>query len=164
MSRAPDGDARKRARVVRLQRWLLNPPMKLLVWAGLVPGHVVLETRGRRTGRARRAVVGAHAEQDSIWIVAEQGRYAAWVRNLEADPSVRVRHRARWRPARAEIVEGDDPRARLSSWDRPGHARLVQSVGTQLVTVRLDLRPTTPHAPGSGSAPDEPEVRSPPSG
>lgn len=147
MSRTADSDARKRARVTRLQRWVLNPPMKLLVGAGLVPGHVVLETRGRRTGRARRTVLGAHAERDTIWIVAEQGRHAAWVRNVEADPNVRVRHRARWRPARAEIVDGDDPRARLSSWDRPGHARLVQSVGTQLATVRLDLRPPAPPGP-----------------
>ena len=139
MSRTADRDGRKRARVTRLQRWLLNPPMKLLVWGGLVPGHVVLETRGRRTGRARRTVVGAHAERDAIWIVAEQGRHAAWVRNVEADPNVRVRHRARWRPARAEIMDHDDPRERLASWDRPGHARLVQSAGTQLTTVRVDL-------------------------
>jgi deazaflavin-dependent oxidoreductase (nitroreductase family) len=135
----PDGDAHKRARVVRVQRWVLNPPMKLLVWAGLVPGHIVLETRGRRTGRRRRTVVGAHREQDTVWVVAEQGRHAAWVRNLDADPTVRVRHRARWRPARAVIVDGDDPAARLRTWDRPGHARLVRALGTELATVRLDL-------------------------
>lgn len=141
MSGAPGPDARKRARVLSVQRWLLNPPMKLLVWVGVVPGHVVLETRGRRSGRRRLTVVGAYREHDTVWIVAEQGRHAAWVCNIEADPSVRVRHRARWHPARAVVVDDDDPRARLATWDRPGHARLVQALGTQLATVRLDLRP-----------------------
>jgi deazaflavin-dependent oxidoreductase (nitroreductase family) len=139
VSGTPDGDARKRARVIRVQRWLLNPPMKLMVWLGVVPGHVVLETRGRRTGRPRRTVVGAHRDHDTVWIVAEQGRHAAWVRNLAADPSVRVRHRARWQQARAVVVDDDDSRARLATWHRPGHARLVQALGTQLATVRLDL-------------------------
>lgn len=36
-------------------------------------------------------------------------------------------------------MDDDDPRARLATWDRPGHARLVEAAGTQLVTVRLDL-------------------------
>lgn len=114
-----NGDAPRRARVIGFQRWLLNPPMKLLAWVGLVPGQVVLETRGRRTGRPRRTVVGARREQHTVWIVAEQGRRAAWVRNLDADPCVRVRHRARWQQARAVIVDDDDPRARLTTWHRP---------------------------------------------
>jgi deazaflavin-dependent oxidoreductase (nitroreductase family) len=135
---SPDG--RKRRRVVALQRWLLNPPMKILVWLGVVPGHIVIETRGRRTGRARRTVVGAHHDGEAIWAVAEQGRHAAWVRNLDADPAVRVRHRARWRPATASVIDDDDPTARLATWNRPGHARLVHRFGTQLTTVRLDLR------------------------
>jgi deazaflavin-dependent oxidoreductase (nitroreductase family) len=133
-------DAQKRRRVVALQRWLLNPPMKLLVGLGVVPGHLVIETRGRRTGRSRRTVVGAHRDGETFWVVAEQGRHAAWVRNLEADPEVRVRHRARWRSARGSIVDGDDPQARLSTWDRPGHARLVERLGAELTTIRLDLR------------------------
>lgn len=61
---------------------------------GVVPDHVVIETRGRRTGKRRRTVGGAHADGDTIWIVAEQGRHAGWVRNLEAEPDVRVRYRA----------------------------------------------------------------------
>jgi deazaflavin-dependent oxidoreductase (nitroreductase family) len=133
-------DARKRRRVLILQRRVLNPPMKLLVGLGIVPGHVVLETKGRRTGRARRTVVGAHRDADTLWIIAEQGHHAAWVRNLATDPEVRVRHRARWRSAHATILEDDDPSARLDTWQRPGHARLVERFGTQLTTVRLDLR------------------------
>lgn len=145
MTDTATGDERKRRRAVALQRWLLNPPMKLLVWLGLIPGHVIVETRGQRTGRRRRTVVGAHHDGDTVWIIAEQGRHAAWVRNLEAEPEIRVRHRARWRLARAVVVDGDDPGERLATWRRPGHARLIQAFGTQLTTVRVDLaKSTTP--------------------
>lgn len=139
-----DRVAARRRRVIALQRWVLNPPMRALVWLGSVPGHVIVETRGRQTGKRRRTVVGAQRDGDSIWIIAEQGRHAGWVRNLEANPAVRVRHRARWNFARASIVDGDDPRSRLNTWGRPGHTRLVTAFGTQLTTVHLDLRQPTP--------------------
>lgn len=130
---------RKRRRTVAVQKWVLNPPMKLAVWTGVVPGHVLIETRGRRSGRTRRTVVGAHCDGDQIWVIAEQGRHAGWVVNAEADPEVRVRHRARWRPGHATIVDADDPVARLASWSRPGHARAVRAFGTELTTMRIDL-------------------------
>lgn len=138
---SPSGD-RKRRLVVAAQRWLLNPPMRALVWLGLVPGLVLIETRGRRTGRPRRTVVGAHHDGEHLWVIAEQGRHAAWVRNAQADPAVRVRRGRQWHPARAAIIEGDDARARLATWNRPAHARAVQAFGTDLVTVRIDVRPT----------------------
>jgi len=133
-------DARKRRRVLALQRWILNPPMKVLVWLGVVPGHIVVETLGCRTGKRRRTVVGAHGDHNTVWVIAEQGRCAAWVRNLEAEPAVRVRRHARWRAARAAILDDDDPSARLATWHRSGHARLVERFGTQLTTIRLDVR------------------------
>lgn len=134
--RTNDG-ARKRRRVLRLQRWLLNPPMRLLVWLGLVPGHVIVETVGRRTGRRRRTVVGAHRDGERLWIIAEQGRHAGWVCNLEAHPEIRVRRGLRWRPATAAIIDEDDPTQRLRTWGRPGHAQLVQRLGTNLTTIQL---------------------------
>jgi hypothetical protein len=36
----------------------------------------------------------------------------------------------------------DAPSARLDTWQRPGHARLVERFGTRLTTIRLDLRET----------------------
>ena len=131
--------AAKRRRVTRLQRWVLNPPMKALAWLGLAPGLVIVETRGRRSGRRRRTVVGAHHEDGTLWIVAEQGRHAGWVRNVAADPRVRVRRHACWRPGQAHVDPDDDASARLASWGRPAHARTVRSVGTDLTTVRIDL-------------------------
>ena len=134
-----DLGARKRKRVRLLQRYLLNPPAKLMVWAGLLPGHVLIETKGRRSGKRRRTVVGMHIDGDTGWVVAEQGRHAGYVRNLEADPDLRVRRGLHWRRARAMVVEDDDPQARLEMFGRRSHAAAVRRLGTELATVRVDF-------------------------
>lgn len=131
--------AERRRRVRRLQRWVLNPPMKTATWLGLVPGHVVIETVGRVSGRRRRNVVGMHVDGDVGWVVAEQGRHAGYVRNLEANPSIRVRVRRRWHRATATIVDGDDPQVRLDSFAMERHAAAVRRFGTDLLTVRIDI-------------------------
>ena len=112
--------------------------MKAAVWLGLVGGHMLIETTGRTTGRRRRTVVGCRTEGEVVWVVAEQGRRAGYVRNLEADPRCRLRLRRRWRPATATLVVDDDPVARLARFD-PKHAALVQKAGTSLLTVRFEL-------------------------
>jgi deazaflavin-dependent oxidoreductase (nitroreductase family) len=137
-----------------LQRYLLNPPMKLAAWAGMVPGHVVVETTGRRSGKPRRNVVGMHIDDGTGWVVAEHGSQAGYVRNIEANPDVRVRVRRRWQPARAQVVADDDAEARLDALGIPGHAAAVRRFGTDLTTIRFDF--VTPpqhdheHAPDSG--------------
>ena len=131
-------EAGRRRRIVRLQRYVLNPPVKAAVWLGLVPGHMIVETTGRVSRKRRRTVVGCHRDGERLWVVAEQGRHAGYVRNLEAEPHVRVRVDRRWRPAVAAVVPGDDPVVRLASFpDR--HAALVQRLGTELLTVTFDL-------------------------
>lgn len=139
MMEAVSGDERKRRRVRVVQRYLLNPPVKLVVWAGLAPGYVLVESKGRRTGKRRRTVVGMSVEGSTGWVVAEQGRHAEYVRNIEADPHVRVRLRRRWRPARARLVPDDDPHTRLHAFDRPSHAANVRRFGTDLASVRFDF-------------------------
>ncbi len=144
-ARSADADTdrgrQKRRRVRRLQRYLLNPPAELAVWCGLVPGYVLVETTGRRSGRRRRSVVGMHMDGEVGWVVAEQGRNAGYVRNLEANPSVRVRINRRWRRANAWVVDDDDPLARLDSFRRGVHAATVRRFGTELLTIRVDLAP-----------------------
>lgn len=120
---------------------MLNPPVKAATWLGLVPGHVVVETTGRRSGRCRRTVVGMHRDGPVGWVVAEQGRRAGYVRNLVADPHVRVRTGRRWFPAIATIAANDDPQARLDSFGRPRHAAAVRRFGTDLLSIRFDLVP-----------------------
>jgi len=113
--------------------------MKAATWLGLNPGHILIETTGRVTGKRRRTVVGCHRDADSLWVVAEQGRHAGYVRNLEANPQVRVRLGGRWRQATAHVVEGDDPVARLQQFSA-AHGRVVQRLGTALLSLRIDLR------------------------
>jgi deazaflavin-dependent oxidoreductase (nitroreductase family) len=133
------GDERKRRRVRVLQRYLLNPPVLVAAWAGLVPGYVLIETQGRSTGKRRRTVVGMYIEASSGWVVAEQGRHAGYVRNIEVNPNVRVRIGRRWRPACARLVVDDDPHVRLRAFNRPTHAATIRRFGTDLVSVRVDF-------------------------
>jgi deazaflavin-dependent oxidoreductase (nitroreductase family) len=142
---AAPGD-RRRHRIRWWQRYVLNPPVKLAAWTGVAPGYALVETVGRRSGRRRRTVVGMHVDGDTGWVVAEQGRYAGYVRNLEAQPDVRVRLRGRWRRASAHVVDDDDAEARLDTFGRPSHASAVRRFGTDLTTVRFDLAPLRPPA------------------
>lgn len=105
-------------RVVRVvQRYLLNPPIKLLFRAGVVPpGYALIETIGRRSGQPRRTPVANGLIGETFWIVAEHGHRAAYVRNLQANPRVRVQvrkgRRTVWLTGIAQLVEDDDPRER----------------------------------------------------
>lgn len=67
-------EGRKRKLVRILQRYLLNPPVILAVWAGLVPGYVLVETKGRLTGKLRRTVVRMSIKDTTGWAIAEHGR------------------------------------------------------------------------------------------
>ena len=92
------------------------------------PSVVVLETTGRRSGMPRRVPVTRMLDGDTLWIVTEHGRKAAYVRNIEADPRVRARIGRRWRSGRAEIV---GPAAVV-----PAAVRLM---GTDHLSIRVDL-------------------------
>jgi len=139
----------KRTIVHALQKYLLNPPIKLLFAIGLVPpGYAMLETTGRKSGKARRTPVGDGRLGDRFWLVAEHGMEAGYVRNIAANPRVRVKVgeglRARWRPGTAHLMPEDDPRARQrwlgrqkpASWM---NAMAVRGFGTKLLTIRIDL-------------------------
>ena len=137
-----DSSERKRKHVRFLQRYLVNPPAKLAVRTGLVPGYVLIESIGRQTGKRRRTVVGMHVEDSTGWVVAEHGSHAGYVHNITANPNVRVCIRGKWRDARAEVVPEDDPEARLDAFGRSVHAANVRRFGTDLLTVRFDLTQT----------------------
>ena len=139
-------------RLVRaLQRYLFNPPIKLLFRLGAVPpGYALLETVGRRSGRPRRTPVGNGLVGDTFWIVAEHGPRAAYVLNLQANPRVRVKlrqgWRVVWRTGKAQVLPDDDPRERQRqlagrSLSRRLNAFVVRALGTDLATVRIDLDP-----------------------
>jgi deazaflavin-dependent oxidoreductase (nitroreductase family) len=135
----------KRGLVRTLQVRVLNPPVKALLARGITPpGVALLETTGRRSGVRRTTPVGEGLDGSAFWIVAEHGRAAGYVRNLEADPRVRVKVRGRWRTGTAHVLEDDDPRARQRALAhgrplRALNAASVRAMGTDLLTIRIDL-------------------------
>ena len=132
-----------------LQKYLLNPPIKLLFALGLVPpGYALLETIGRKTGKPRRTPVGNGRVGGQFWIVAEHGEKAGYVRNSAQTPRVRVKLRdglrSRWHTGTAHVLADDDPLARqrwLGSQVRgsASNAAAVRFFGTVLLTVCIDL-------------------------
>ena len=129
----------KRKLVTSFQKYALNPVTRPV--AGFLPGWVLLETTGRRSGAPRRVPLGGTREGDTFWIVSEHGRHANYVRNIEANPRVRLRMKGRWRSGFAHVVPDDDAEARLrtqGAWNRSA----VKTFGTDLLTVRVDLDPT----------------------
>jgi deazaflavin-dependent oxidoreductase (nitroreductase family) len=132
---------------------LVNPLVRAAARLGLpLPMVVLLETRGRRSGKPRRIPVGKAIEGDMLWIVAEHGRRASYVRNIEADPRVRVRVGRRWRTGAAQVLADDDWRERQRRMPNKINSASVRVMGTEHVTVRVDLDPpgaAGPH-PASG--------------
>ena len=135
----PSSD-RKRRLITKIQVRVLNPPIKALAMHGLVPSVALLETTGRKSGQPRRTPVskGLDRATDTFWIVSEQGRKSAYVRNLEADPRVRLRIGRRWRTGVANILEDEDPQAHLHHMSKL-NAAAIRAMGTDLLTIRVDL-------------------------
>jgi deazaflavin-dependent oxidoreductase (nitroreductase family) len=139
----------KRQIVHALQKYVLNPPIELLFALGIVPpGYALLETIGRKTGKARRTPVGDALVGRQFWIVAEHGMKAGYVRNITHNPRVRLKLRdglrARWYTGTAHVLSDDDPRER-QRWlagevtGSRANAAAVRLFGTELLTVRIDL-------------------------
>jgi deazaflavin-dependent oxidoreductase (nitroreductase family) len=140
-------DSRRRARIVRIgEKYSFNRLFRFLVRIGVAPGYAVIETTGRKTGLPRQVPVANGLRGDTFWVIAEQGRHADWVRNIEAEPGVRVRLGRHWRTGRAHLLTGDDWTTRLGSeiprWNKP----FLRALGTNQLTVRIDLDPLAPAA------------------
>lgn len=142
----------KVAAVRRLQRHIINPVVVGLLRVGINPlGVVLLETRGRVSGAPRVTPVGASRARDGvIWVIAEHGHRAGYVRNLARTPQVRVRTRVRgrhtWVAGTAHVLEGDDPYARqrrILGWNplRWLNAVMVLYLGADLLSIRITLDP-----------------------
>ncbi len=137
----------KRSFTTALARYVVNPVARGLFRVGIAPpGTAILETTGRRSGEPRRTPVTNGLDGDTFWIVAEHGRRAAYVRNIEADPRVRVKLGRAWRTGTAHPLPEDDPRERLREIVRRRsgsrlNAATVRLMQTDLLTVRVDLDP-----------------------
>jgi deazaflavin-dependent oxidoreductase (nitroreductase family) len=140
----------KRTIVRLLQKYLINPPMRLMLLLGFMPlGYALLETRGRVSGKWRRTPVGNGLVGNTFWIVAEHGEQAEYVRNIRRDSQVRIKLRRGlrfvWLEGCAEVLPDDDPLARqrdLARWHplRALNAVVVQLMSTELLTIRIAIR------------------------
>src|SRR5256885_1045360 len=112
---------------------LFNPVARAL--AGIAPWWVVLETRGRRTGRPRPVPLArGPVDGSTVWLVCVHGRHSAFARNIEADPRIRLKLRGRWRGGEATLAPPDD--ATLGRFNR--YARLgPRTLGIDPLLVRI---------------------------
>jgi len=120
---------------------LVNPLVRPVVASGLIGTHSILETTGRRSGLPRQVPVGNGLRGDAFWIITEHGYAADYVKNIQKDPRVRVKVGRRWRGGVAEILPDDDPRERMRWLGRTVNDAAVRLVGTQHLTIRVDLEP-----------------------
>ena len=122
-----------RQRLVSLiQRHVANPVMRA------VPIQTLLETTGRKSGEPRRTPIGGKLDGRTFWLVSEFGDRSQYVRNIQADPRVRVRVRGRWHSGTAVPLPDDDAKARLAALPRMNSAA-VRAMGDNLLTIRVDL-------------------------
>ena len=115
-----------------VQRHVANPVMRA------VPIQTLLETTGRKSGEPRRTPIGGKLDGRIFWLVSEFGDRSQYVRNIQADPRVRVRVRGRWHSGTAVLVPDDDTKARLAALPRMNSAA-VRAMGDNLLTIRIDL-------------------------
>lgn len=119
-------------RIVRTaQRYLVNPVGRRLP-------VTMLETTGRKSGQPRRTAVGGRVIDGAFWLVSEHGAQSDYVKNIQADPAVRVRLGGRWRTGTAHLLPDDDAAARLAELPQLNSA-LVRVMGSDLLTIRVDL-------------------------
>ncbi|MGE2734621.1 nitroreductase/quinone reductase family protein [Mycolicibacterium vaccae] len=115
-----------------LQKYVGNQVM------GRMPFQTLLETTGRKSGLPRQTPLGGKRVGNEFWFVSEFGERSQYIRNIQADPSVRVRINGRWHRGTAHLLPDDDAEARLRTLPSLNSFG-VRTFGTNLLTVRVDL-------------------------
>jgi deazaflavin-dependent oxidoreductase (nitroreductase family) len=78
----------------------------------LAPGGlIVLETKGRRSGRRSRVPLAAIRVGDHVLVGTFRGDCSQWIKNLEAEPNVRTWLGGRPRKAKATVIPPGRPSA-----------------------------------------------------
>jgi deazaflavin-dependent oxidoreductase (nitroreductase family) len=135
----------KRRWEILFGRYTANPMMRGLFKLGITPpGMALVETIGRRSGAVRHTPIICAPEGDELWLIAQHGRHAGWVRNFEENPRVRVRLGRHWRSGTAELLPADDVKARIDtfaegSFRKAVNAATFRALESQPVTVRILL-------------------------
>jgi deazaflavin-dependent oxidoreductase (nitroreductase family) len=130
----------RKYRVVTTLERVSNRLIRFALRAGFAPrAFALLETTGRRTGLARHTPVGNGLDGDAFWLVAAHGTQADYVRNLQAEPRVRVKAAGVWRVGTAVVLPGDDPAARSRMLPFQWDAAIGKLMASAPLTIRIDL-------------------------
>jgi deazaflavin-dependent oxidoreductase (nitroreductase family) len=145
----PAGAVRDRPLKRRLEilfgRYTVNPAIRVLFRVGLTPPRTALvETVGRRSGAIRHTPVNYVRDGETIWLIAQHGAHAGWVKNFQARPEVRLRLGRRWVTGTAALVPEDDVRARTRTFASGAVGKVMmlamfRTLESQPVSVRVDL-------------------------
>ena len=129
-----------------LEKYVLNPPSRLALKLGVAPrAFALLETTGRRTGRPLLTPVGNGMDGTVFWLVAEHGTKCDYVRNLEANPRVKIKVGRRWHNGTATVLPDDDAFARRrlldrrNGWQGRADGVVFRASASKPLTVRIDL-------------------------
>jgi len=106
-----------------------------------LPAFALLETTGRISGRPRYTPVGNGEVGDEFWLIAAHGDQADYVRNIRADPRVRIKVRRRWRSGVAVPLPDDDTVARSRTLRYQWDAAIGRLMASSPLTIRIDLDP-----------------------
>jgi len=139
----------KRRLEILIGRHTANPMIRAMFKLGITPpGMALVETVGRRTGTIRRTPIMCMRDGQTLWLIAQHGKHAGWVRNFEAKPQVRVRLGRNWHEGEAQLLPDDDVKARVrtfaaSAAGRAMTAAMFRALESQPVSVRIQLADLT---------------------
>ncbi len=76
----------------------------------------MVDTVGRRSGQPRHTPVGGRLTDTQLWLVPEHGAHSDYVKNIKANPAVRLRIAGHWHDGTAHLLPYDDPIERLGPY------------------------------------------------
>jgi deazaflavin-dependent oxidoreductase (nitroreductase family) len=139
---------RKRRLEIFFGRYTLNPLIRMSFRLGFSPPRMVLvETVGRRTGQVRQTPAFGLRNGTALWLIAQHGAHAGWVKNFLAQPEVRVRIGRRWLSGSASLLPDDDVRERTRSFasgpvGKTMMLAMFRTLESQPVTAKIELTQT----------------------
>jgi deazaflavin-dependent oxidoreductase (nitroreductase family) len=126
-------------------RYTLNPLIRLSFRLGVTPPRMALvQTVGRRSGQVRLTPVFAYVDGTTVWLIAQHGSHAGWVKNFQAQPEVRLRLGRRWVSGTASLEPADDVRERTRSFAKGAAGKVMvqamfRTLESQPVTAKVEL-------------------------
>lgn len=93
--------------LARVNRRVVNPIQRH--YAGVIPGHGIVEHAGRNTGCAYRTPVLVFRAPEGFSMIVGYGLHSDWVKNLLAADGGGLQHRrSRYSLSKPRLLQGDD--------------------------------------------------------